>query len=160
MRKILLPFVFTLFLSLACAAHTLNFKAGDKNLFTVELPVDWVITSDGPKLYLSPPGKLAWVGFWEVESKSVDEVNNAADVLTSLLFEDVEAEEPTTGELDGMPTRVFSGRASYEGEAAEFYLIYFSPEPGKVCLCFQVVGAEAGESVRDALETMIRSAKK
>ena len=134
----------------AAAEMRITYDAAGKDLFSLAVPDNWVVTTgmtegseERPRVIgMHPEGDLSlWIGFLSpAEAKSVAEAETYVKGLGPRIVENAKAVRQKDGNLGGLPARLYTGKGSRQGAPVDFSVGIVSLPGGR-----QVIGIFVGE---------------
>lgn len=137
-----------------------NFPDGWRLDLDFEPPVKGIDAPPPPRVVEAIPkdgGKL-WLGLWVVSE--IDDVGAAREYFESLeqyVLSDVQIENVNEDDLNGMPSRVFSGMAKKGSEPVVWAIVLFQARPQTMAALLYIGVPEAGQQRKEELSGIVDS---
>ena len=108
--------------------------------------------------YLRVEGAKLWLGMWVIDEISdIGEARGYFESLEQYILTDVEVDNSGEDDLNGMPARLFSGRAKKGRDPVEWAVVFFQAGPQIVSAILYVGVPEARLQRSDELAAIVDS---
>ena len=134
----------------AAAEVRVTYDAAGKDLFSVAVPDNWVVTAGASEegeerpriLGMHPEGDLSlWIGFLSpVEAKTIADAEDYVRGLGPRIVQNATVERQKDGTLGGLPALLYTGKGTREGAPVDFSVGIVSLPGGR-----QVISIFLGE---------------
>jgi hypothetical protein len=169
LKNTVLAALFTISTAAAYADTTIAYPTADAASFTITVPDDWELTpaevEEDYFLVPSPSSVELWFRAMEITDGDeaaavVEEAMTSGAEWLAEYYEEVELDEPTEGERDGMPFISVSGKgvANEGGEAVVFTIAFLFLKNGSMAEFWGILpvgddeGRAAAQAVLDTFE--------
>ena len=154
-------------------AQTMLYETDDgRPIFQITYPSGWTLDLDFDKPreeFGGPPpprvveampsdGSLLWLGIWiPPEVRNFQEAKVYLDSLEQHILTDVQAGEPRSEQLNGMPAYVIEGTAKKDNDDVNWLMAFFQPVKDVVAAAFYVAVPAAEQKHKKDLDALVAS---